>query len=134
MTDDTSKPPEKIAEAVGQILEEAAGPYAELYPSIVPRLKAAANADSPEIRKRMAVLTKALAARENHRRDRLIQMHGLTATEARLAAHLADGGSVAGYAQLFDVSVGTVRSQLKAVFAKTGVNRQSALAALVPRS
>ena len=38
-----------------------------------------------------------------------------------------------GYAEQFEVAVGTARSQLKAIFAKTGVNRQSALAALVPR-
>lgn len=125
MTDDSSKLPDKIA--------EAAAVYAELYPSIVARLRAAAASSSPEIRKRMAVLAKAAAEREGRRRERLTQMFGLTQTEARLAAHLADGGSVRGYAELFEVSVSTARSQLKAVFAKTGVNRQSALAALAPR-
>lgn len=45
---------------------------------------------------------------------------------------LADGGTVVTYGAAFDVSVGTARSQLKAVFAKMGVNRQAALAALVP--
>ena len=57
---------------------------------------------------------------------------GLTATEARLTMFLADGGTVVAYGEAFEVSVGTVRSQLKAVFAKMGVNRQAALAALVP--
>lgn len=133
MNDDSSKLPDKIAEGAGKTIAEAAGPYAELYPSIIDRLRAAAGSANPEVRKRMAVLAKAAGTREAHRRDRLMQMYGLTQTEARLAAHLADGGSVAGYAKLFEVSVGTVRSQLKSVFAKTGVNRQSALAALVPR-
>ena len=133
MTDDTSKFSEKIAEVALRAAAGAAAPYVELYPSIVTRLKAAASCPNPEIRRRMTVLVEAAAVREARRRDRLIQMFGLTQTEARLAAHLADGGSVQGYADLFGVSVGTARSQLKSVFAKTGVNRQSALAALIPR-
>jgi len=133
MTDDSSNLPDKIAEAAGKTVAEAAGIYAELYPSIVERLRAAAASSNPEIRKRMAVLAKAAAEREARRRQRLMQMFGLTQTEARLAAHLADGGSVQGYAEIFEVSVATVRSQLKAVFAKANVNRQSALAALAPR-
>ena len=133
MNEDTSDLPEKIAETSGKTVAEAAAVYAELYPSIVERLNAAARSSNPEIRKRMAILAVAAAARGNRRRDRLIEMYGLTPTEARLASHLADGGSVQGYAELYGVAVSTVRSQLKPVFAKTGVNRQSALAALIPR-
>lgn len=125
MSDDTAKGRKSIVEAVGA--------YAELYPSFGPRLLAAETSARPEIRKRLAALQKAIEAREGQRRDRLVQNFGLTQTEARLAVHLAEGGSVAGYAEIFGVSVGTVRSQLKSIFAKTGVNRQGALGALVGR-
>ena len=99
----------------------------------MPRLQAMLQSPKPELRKRILALTEAAGASEARRRERIAQRFGLTQTEARLATYLADGGSVAGYAEHFEVAVGTVRSQLKAVFAKTGVNRQSALAALVRR-
>ena len=133
MSDDSPKQVDKIVQAAAKNLADSAAPYAELYPSIVPRLEAILHSPKPEIRKRMLALAKATAASEARRRERMAQLFGLTQTEVRLAAYLADGGSVAGYAEQFEVSVGTVRSQLKSVFAKTGVNRQSALAALIPR-
>lgn len=48
----------------------------------------------------------------------------LTPAEARLAAALAGGASVAEAAGRFAVSPATTRAQLKAIFAKTGVSRQ----------
>jgi len=133
MPKDSPKSVDKIPEVAERTLTEAVGPYAELYPSIIPRLETIARSENPEIRRKIAALRRAAEAREARRRERVMTLFGLTGTEARLAAHLADGGSVAGYAELFDVSVGTVRSQLKSIFAKTGVNRQSALAAMIPR-
>ena len=125
MNDDTPKPQNR--------LDGALTAYAELYPSIVRRLEEARRAMSPELRRRQAAIDKAFAERDGRRRDTLAANWRLTPIEARLAIHLADGGSIAGYAALHSVSIGTVRSQLKAVFAKTGVNRQAALAAIVPR-
>ena len=58
-------------------------------------------------------------------------MHGLTRAEARLAATLAKGISLEEAAAALSISVHTVRSQLKAVFAKTGVTRQAELVALL---
>jgi DNA-binding CsgD family transcriptional regulator len=133
MSNDSPKPVDKIAQAAAKSLAEAAAPYAELYPSIIPRLEAIIDSPKPQIRKQLMALAKAAAASQARRRERMAQLFGLTQTETRLAAYLADGGSVSGYAEQFEVSVGTVRSQLKSVFAKTGVNRQSALAALIPR-
>jgi DNA-binding CsgD family transcriptional regulator len=107
--------------------------YAELYPSIGRRLEAALNSSRPEIRRRLSALQAAEVASQVKRHEKLMRDFSLTATEARLATYLGEGGSVAGYAEMFGVAVGTVRSQLKSVFAKTGVNRQGALAAIIPR-
>jgi DNA-binding CsgD family transcriptional regulator len=123
MDEDTSKP--------GKSLIGSLGPYAELYPSVGARLQEVEQSANPEIRRRMTGLRRAIEAKVTQQRERLMQTWGLTQTEARLAIHLAAGGSVQGYADLFEVSVGTVRSQLKSIFAKTGVNRQAALAVLV---
>jgi DNA-binding CsgD family transcriptional regulator len=109
------------------------GAYAELYPSLGPRLLEAERSVQPEVLKRVSALRAAFAAREGHLENRLARTYGLTPTEARITIHLAAGGSIAGYAELFGVSAGTVRGQLKSIFAKTGVDRQAALVALVSR-
>lgn len=63
--------------------------------------------------------------------QRVAAIHGLTRAEARLAALLADGVSLEQAAETLAVSVQTARSQLKTVFAKTGVTRQAELVALL---
>jgi DNA-binding CsgD family transcriptional regulator len=65
---------------------------------------------------------------------RLKDRHGLTDAECRLALALAGGASVEEAAAQGGVSHHTVRAQLRSIFAKTGVNRQSALAALIWKS
>lgn len=63
---------------------------------------------------------------------RLVQgLFDLTPAEARIARDVARGLNVPTLAQQTGVSANTVRSQLKAVFAKTGTRRQSELAALL---
>ena len=54
---------------------------------------------------------------------------GLTSAEARLAAAICEGHDLHAAAANFGVSRQTVRSQLKAVFAKTGSRRQAELVA-----
>ena len=63
--------------------------------------------------------------------DVLRRNHGLTPGEARLAVGLASGSSISDIADRRSVSVQTLRSQLKSVFAKTGVRTQAQLARLV---
>ncbi len=63
----------------------------------------------------------------------------LTPAEARVAREIASGGTVNTIAQDRRISRETIRNQLKGVLAKTGLSRQSDLAALlngivVPRS
>ena len=55
----------------------------------------------------------------------------LTPAETRLALAIAEGKSLSALAEQNDVSLHTVRNQLKSVFAKTGVSRQLDLALLV---
>jgi pimeloyl-ACP methyl ester carboxylesterase/DNA-binding CsgD family transcriptional regulator len=52
----------------------------------------------------------------------------LTPAEARLAQHMEEGGTLNEAAAAFGLSVFTVRAQLRAIFAKVGVRRQSELA------
>ena len=56
---------------------------------------------------------------------------GLTPAEARLASHLAGGTSLEEASESLGVSIHTARTQLKAVFAKTGTRRQGELVALL---
>jgi DNA-binding CsgD family transcriptional regulator len=58
----------------------------------------------------------------------------LTPAEARIAQELANGKSLAEIAALHRASQQTVRKQLKAIFAKTGTNRQAQCVAAILRS
>ena len=63
----------------------------------------------------------------------LQQVFGLTKSEARLASGLLCGQSLEEIAAATGVSLGTVRSQIKAVFAKTHTHRQAQLVGLLTR-
>jgi DNA-binding CsgD family transcriptional regulator len=63
----------------------------------------------------------------------LAQAFGLTAAEAKIASYVGAGESVELTAERLGVSVSTVRTQLKAVFAKTNTHRQAELVALIGR-
>lgn len=63
----------------------------------------------------------------------LRRLYGLTPAEARLAARLLAGQELNAIAAETGVSTSTVRSHLKAIFAKTGVTRQSELVRLLLR-
>jgi DNA-binding CsgD family transcriptional regulator len=71
------------------------------------------------------------AGTEGNRGPVLRQLYGLTAAEARVACLIADGEEVEGIARQLGVSIATVRTQLKSVFAKMGVSRQLGVAHLV---
>jgi len=58
-------------------------------------------------------------------------LYGLTPAESRLAVELASGLSLAESAESLQVSVHTVRQQLKMIFQKTGANRQASLLRLL---
>lgn len=56
---------------------------------------------------------------------------GLTPAEARLAAAMARGHNLVSAAQQLGIAHNTAKVQLRAIFAKTGVNRQARLVALL---
>lgn len=60
-------------------------------------------------------------------REHFFRVHALTRSEGLIAREVLDGRAPAEIAQLTGMSVGTVRSYLKQVFAKTGTHRQSEL-------
>lgn len=64
----------------------------------------------------------------------LMKLFSLTPTEARVALLMSDGRSTKNAADIAGVTYETMRSTLKAVFAKCGVRRQGELVALVHRS
>ncbi len=61
----------------------------------------------------------------------LQQLYGLTLAEARVLLSLNQGSLPKQIAQQHSVSIGTVRTQIKAIFQKTGANRQSELIRLM---
>ncbi|USX16571.1 PAS domain-containing protein [Oxalobacteraceae bacterium OTU3CAMAD1] len=58
-------------------------------------------------------------------------LFGLSGAEARLAAGLVAGNTLEQYAAQRGVGIGTVRGQVKQVFAKTGATRQAELVGLL---
>ena len=61
----------------------------------------------------------------------LMELFGLTQAEARVALQIGAGKSINEIAGEFGVKVGTVRSQVISIFAKTGLNRQQEVALFV---
>jgi DNA-binding CsgD family transcriptional regulator len=72
--------------------------------------------------------------RQRPARDALRAMFGLTPAECRVALLVGDGHAPRQIADMVGVSVNTVRSQMKSVFAKTGVKRQGELIRLLMRN
>ena len=60
-----------------------------------------------------------------------MELFGLTAAEARLAEGISEGLDLEAYAMRASISKATARAHLKAVFAKTGVRRQTELVRLL---
>jgi DNA-binding CsgD family transcriptional regulator len=63
----------------------------------------------------------------------LIDMFGLTAAESRLAAEIAAGRRLDVLAEEHRVRMTTLRTQLRAIYGKTGTSRQAELVHLVSR-
>lgn len=64
----------------------------------------------------------------------LQELFGLTPAKATIASYLARGRSIGEIAARHRLSLNTVRTHLKNIFAKTGMSRKSQLIALMLRS
>ena len=104
--------------------------YAQLYPSVRPRIAQILTNKAPRIRRKADEMVRIAREFDANRASRLARAFGLTPAETRVALHLIDGGDIASCAHQAGLSPGTVRSQLKSIFAKTGVKRQSELVRL----
>jgi PAS domain S-box-containing protein len=78
-----------------------------------------------------AVIVRDTESQTEVRPELLQQLYGLTRAEARVVTELARGKRLTEVAQTLNVSVNTVRNQLKQAFAKTSTNRQADLVSLV---
>ena len=65
------------------------------------------------------------------RKQAIASLFGLTPAEAGLSLQLANGLTLDEAAEVLSVSRNTARAHLRAVFAKTGVTRQSGLVRLI---
>ena len=113
-----------------QIVTDQTRAYARIYPSIADRLRAAYRSGHPLAVQAYEAIRTARARAGAARQDRLREL-GLTRAEVRVALYLIEGGAVADCARALSVSEGTVRTQLKSIFAKTGIRRQADLPRLI---
>lgn len=74
-----------------------------------------------------------LSRREGPSLSLLQDLFGLTNSEAKVAQAVGEALPIQALAEALGLSLQTVRSQLRAVFAKTGVRRQVELAVLIAR-
>lgn len=105
--------------------------YASLYPSVIGRLRAAAEAGNPYVNKAVELFANVSRQSETGHIARCSARFELTVAQARLALFVAEGGTIREYAELLGIKISTVRTHLKSIFAKTGVKRQAELAILL---
>ena len=105
--------------------------YATLYPSVIERLRAAAESGDPHVLRAVQSFAEVSRQAETSHVARCSARFDLTHAQARLALFLAEGGTIAEYAEAMGIKTSTVRTHLKSVFAKTGVKRQAELAILL---
>lgn len=100
-----------------------------LYPDLLDRLAAAHAGAAPELKAATEAMLRAMDASVRRQEQRLATQFELTPAQARLAAHIRDGGSLADHAAAAGIAQGTARQHLKIIFQKIGVSRQSELVA-----
>jgi DNA-binding CsgD family transcriptional regulator/PAS domain-containing protein len=87
-----------------------------------------------EHERRVLVCVTDLEAQQASPEQKLRDLFGLTAAEVRLATSLFEGLSLREAAAASQIAVNTATVHLSRIFAKTGVNRQSALLQLMMRT
>jgi DNA-binding CsgD family transcriptional regulator len=102
-------------------------------PVVIRVLPVPAAARNPFLGARALLTLTPLASKPAPAARLLVETFGLTRAEARLASIIATGASPEQAAEQLEISRQTVRTQLKAVFAKTRTHRQGELIALLAR-
>jgi DNA-binding CsgD family transcriptional regulator/PAS domain-containing protein len=102
------------------------------YIAIAARLGPASQTATFSMPRALVMIIDSLSERD-HTGSVMRQAFGLTAAEARLAQALVLGKDLALIAEETRVSIATLRTQLKAVLAKTSTHRQAELVALLAR-
>ena len=106
---------------------------AEDPPGLLPPVLVRQNEKRSLVIQALSALT-GLDARPDLPDHRLKLLFGLTRSEARVAAQIAEGHSVECAAEELQISLGTARNHLKSIFSKTETNRQGELVALLWRA
>ena len=101
---------------------------AQMLPLVVAVCRVEMEPRNPRVLVTFADAAEALSTNSVHL---LADFFGLTPAEKRLTQYLAAGGRLSAAAREFGVSPHTVRNQLRAVFEKSGVQRQADLTRLV---
>jgi DNA-binding CsgD family transcriptional regulator len=89
--------------------------------------------DEPSGTVRLLLLVRDLASAAIPSPGLAQSLFDLTPAETRVAEHIAQGCTVNELSAQWGVATGTIRGQLKAVFAKTGARRQADLARIFAR-
>lgn len=105
--------------------------YAELYPTARRRIVDLLTSISANLENTGLSLVIEKPESADERGEELMRLYDLTAAEARLALHLAEGGTLRSHAAGQNISRNTVRSHLQSIFQKMAVNRQAAVVRLV---
>lgn len=105
--------------------------YARLYPSAKRRAVDIVTGLAADYEAQGMSMLIETADPPEARIDNLRAHFDLTASEAALALHIAQGGNLAGYAEARGISRNTARNQLQVVFDKTGARRQAELVKLL---
>ena len=105
--------------------------YARLYPSATRRSVDIVTGIAADYEAEGISVVFEISDDKGQRIERLRAHFGLTPSEAALALHIADGGDIAGYAEVRRITRNTARNQLQAVFDKTNARRQAELVKLL---
>lgn len=102
-------------------------------PVLIKVLPVHGAARTPFLGARAILVLRDLDAERRPPLEILSEVFSLTAAESRIASMIAVGLSPEEIAGELQISLGTVRYQVKAIFGKTATHRQSELAALISR-
>ncbi|RYE94292.1 MAG: serine/threonine protein kinase [Myxococcales bacterium] len=124
LADAGARPPATALPAAVVVTRAAGSPLTVLLSPLRPHSELRARSPSAA---RVLAIVHDPDHRLTLRHELLVRLHGLTATEARLAAALAAGQTLADFAAERGTTEATARTHLKRVLDKTGTKRQADL-------